>query len=64
MSLQCQGPCGRMINPERGPQLKIGLRRTVRDRFGNEIITEIKCQDRVDGVPGLPDQGGTTEAAG
>jgi hypothetical protein len=62
--LQCNG-CIRFINPERGPQLKVGLRRTVRDRFGNEIIAEIKCQDCVDkdGVPGLPDQEATGTGA-
>lgn len=63
--LQCND-CGRTVEASRmekqvgdGPQLKIGLRRTVRDRFGNEIIAEIRCQDCVDGrVPGLPDQEG------
>jgi hypothetical protein len=53
--LQCTG-CGEPINPERGPQLKVGLRRTVRDRHGNEIIAEILCQDCIDGVSRLPDQ--------
>ncbi len=53
--LQCNG-CTQFINPERGQQLKVGLRRIVRDRHGNEIIAEIQCQDCVNGVPELSDQ--------
>lgn len=68
--LQCDGPCGRLIDPdrvqERGPQVKgirtqleVGYRRTVRDRYDNEIIAEIRCQDCEDErVRGLPDQEG------
>jgi len=42
-----------------GPQLPIGYKKVIHDRFGNEIIAEIKCQDCVDGrVPGVPDQEG------
>jgi len=51
MALQCNG-CGRPIEPDRmekqvgdGLQLKMGMKRTVLDRFGNEIIAEIRCVD-------------------
>lgn len=43
--MQCMGKCHRFIDPPRGEQLKIGLLRTVVDRFGNKIIAEIKCQE-------------------
>lgn len=48
--LQCSG-CGGAIDPEHGPKKKIGHRRTVRDRHGNEIVAEVKCQDCIDGGP-------------
>ncbi len=51
--LQCND-CSRPIDPEFGPRLKIGLRRTVTDRNGNEIIVEIKCEDCNGGVSELP----------
>lgn len=54
--LQCNG-CGALINPEHGPRKKLGLRRTVTDRFGNEIIIEIKCEDCNGGVSELPTVG-------
>jgi len=51
MALQCNG-CARAIEPDRmekqvgdGLQLKMGMKRTVLDRFGNEIIAEIRCVD-------------------
>lgn len=64
--LQCQGPCNRFINPERGPQLPIGHKKVITDKYGNEIIAEIRCQDCEDGrvQGGLPDAGRATEATG
>ncbi len=51
--LQCND-CGAFINPEFGPKKKLGLRRTVSDRNGNEIIADIKCEDCNGGVSELP----------
>jgi len=58
MSLQCQG-CARTIEAApmekqvgTGAQLKVGLLRTVLDRYGNVIIAEIKCADCVTGEEG------------
>jgi len=46
------------------PQLPVGYKKVIHDRFGNEIIADIRCQDCEDErVRGLPDQEGAGTGA-